>query len=102
MASDNPIYQLKLSAEAYDDLVNIQNYTFTNFGELGWIRYEKEILLGFETITQHPEVGHHRNDIPQSYRAWIIKEHVILYRIEDHLIYVTRVLHKRMNFRWVF
>ena len=40
MKSGNAVeYTIELSEEAYDDLVNIQNYTYTQFGEKQWQKY---------------------------------------------------------------
>jgi len=102
MQSDNKPYKIELSDEAYNDLVNIQNYTFSNYGDQGWKKYENEVLVGFQMIANHPEAGHKRSDIPNNYRAWKIREHIVIYRIDSSIIYVVRVLHGRMNFRWIF
>lgn len=98
----NPNYVLKLSEEAYDDLINIQNYTFTRYGEDGWIKYGYDLDEAMQHIESHPDSGHHRKDIPPNYQAWAVKEHVMIYRIEDNIIYLVRVLHSKMDFRFQF
>lgn len=98
----NPDYDLKLSEEAYDDLINIQNYTFSFYGEDGWIKYGHALDEAMKHIQFHPHSGHHREDIPQSYLAWNINEHIMIYRIEDQVIYLVRVLHGKMDFRFQF
>ncbi len=100
--SSNHKYSLELSEEAYDDLVNIQNYTYTNFGEKGWKLYGEALDQCLLQVLEHPHSGHKRKDIPDKYLCWNVREHVLIYRIENEVIYVVRVLHKRMNFRFLF
>lgn len=98
----SPEYHLELSAEAYDDLLNIQNYTFTEFGESGWLKYGRELDVAMQQIQMHPNAGHSRDDIPSDYLAWVVNEHVMIYRIKEQTIYLVRVLHAKMNFRFQF
>mgnify|MGYP006445559695 CR=1 FL=1 len=53
-------------------------------------------------IQQHPLTGHHREDMPSDYVAWAVNEHVMIYRIEGQTIYLVRVLHGKMDFRFQF
>lgn len=103
MKSGNAVeYTIELSEEAYDDLVNIQNYTYTQFGEKQWQKYSALIDKAFAVLQEHTFVGHSRNDIPDGYQAWLVQKHVVIYRVEKTIVYVVRVLHGRMNFRYQF
>ena len=95
-------YILELSEEAYDDLVNIQNYTYLNHGETIWSTYGHDLDTAMSHISKNPFSGHAREDIPSGYQAWNINEHIIIYRIENETIYLVRVLHGKMDFRFQF
>lgn len=100
--SSNHKYILELSHEAYDDLVNIQNYTFTKYGEKGWVNYGADLDHALLHIQNHPFTGHTRQDIPENYLTWNVNEHVLIYRLEENTIYLVRVLHRKMNFKLQF
>ncbi|MBV6645244.1 MAG: type II toxin-antitoxin system RelE/ParE family toxin [Cyclobacteriaceae bacterium] len=92
---------LELSAEAYDDLVDIQNYTTTH-GEKQLRKYEELLDKAMIHILEHPLSGHMRDDVPDGYLTWNVGEHVIIYRIEQLVLYIVRALHGKMNFTFQF
>ena len=96
------MYQLVLSGEAYDDLTDIQNYTYTEFGEAQWEAYGNLLDQALLKIINHPYSRHQRTDIPERYRAMNVEQHVIIYRIEEYTIFVIRILYKRMDFTFQF
>ena len=98
----NPEYVLELSDEAYDDLVNIQSYTYRKYGENQWQEYGKDLDKGMTQLLEHPFSGHTRPDIPDGYQAFGVHEHVMIYRIENKTIYLVRILHGKMNFTFQF
>ncbi len=103
MKSDHK-YALELSEEAFDDLVNIQNYTFNAHGENQWKIYEGLLDKAMLQILDNPFSGHVRNDIPKAYQAWNVGEHVMIYRVAvaEDTIYIVRVLHGSMDFSFHF
>ncbi|HEY8513395.1 MAG TPA: type II toxin-antitoxin system RelE/ParE family toxin [Cyclobacteriaceae bacterium] len=95
-------YTLLLTAEAQDDLTNIQNYTYFTYGEKQWKKYGHDLKKGLAHIRDFPLSGTKRPDLPEGYLAWPVNEHVLIYRIETKTIYLVRVLHVRMDFRFQF
>ena len=95
-------YTLELSAEAHDDLVDIQNYTFTVYGENQLKKYEDLLDKALLHMLEYPLSGHKRGDVPENYLTWNVGEHVIIYRMEEQIIYIVRVLHDKMNFTFQF
>jgi len=95
-------YVLELSEEAYDDLINIQSYTYTNHGEAKWQSYSHDLDKAMAHILRNPFSGHARDDIPSGYQAWSVNEHVMIYRVENKTVYLVRVLHGKMDFRFQF
>ncbi len=101
MKSDHK-YALELSEEAFDDLVNIQNYTYRVHGENQWKIYEGLLDKAMLQILDNPFSGHVRSDIPKDYQARNVGEHVMIYRVAEDTIYIVRVLHGRMDFSFQF
>lgn len=93
---------LELSQEAYDDLVSIQHYTYEMYGEDQWYKYGQILDEAIAHILHYPYSGHKREDVPIGYLSWPVKEHILIYRIDGHIIYLVRVLHARMDFRFQF
>lgn len=97
----NSEYSLELSEEAVSDLIDIQNYTFTNYGENQLKKYETVLDKALDSIRSFPNSGHSRPDIPRNYQVVQAGEHMIIYRVEVTKIYVIRVLHASMNFNYM-
>ena len=51
-------YTIKISSEAYDDLTDIQQYTFEAFGESQLFRYESRLNEALILIRTNPKIGH--------------------------------------------
>ncbi len=100
--TSSPEYTLEISDEAYDDLVHIQHYTYSVYGEDRWRAYGRDLDKALRHITNHSLSGHIRNDMPEIYRAWSVNEHIMVYRPEGRIIYLIRVLHSKMDFRFQF
>jgi len=94
----NSDYSLELSEEAVSDLVDNQNYTFTNYGENQLQKYETIFDKALGNILSFPNSGYNRPDIPRNYQVVQAGEHMIVYRVEEMKIYVIRVLHASMDF----
>ena len=96
------VYSIKISEDAYDDLTDIQQFTLEAFGENQLLKCESLLNDAMILIRSNPRIDHSRPDIPNEHLAWPIGEHIFIYRIEDTIIYVVRVLHNRMDFRFQF
>jgi len=95
-------YVLELSDKAYDDLINIQNYTYKNYGEAKWKDYGHDLDKAMIHILHNPLSGYVRDDVPLGYQTWVVNEHIMVYRIEKEIVYLVRVLHGKMDFRFQF
>lgn len=100
--TSSPEYYLELSQEAYDDLISIQNYTYSAHGENQFNKYEALLDKAMQHLLNYPFSGHERDDIPNGYLAWNVGEHVMIYRIDEPKIYLVRILHRRMDFIFQF
>lgn len=93
---------LELSEEAYNDLIDIQNYTYAQHGENQWKSYSCDLDDGMAHIIAYPFSGHQRGDVPKGYLTWKVRKHVMIYRIKGTTVYLVRVLHGKMDFRLRF
>lgn len=92
-------YTIQFSARAEKDFKAIQRYTLKTYGEKQvWI-YTGMLKEGMRKLEENPGLyGHTRPDIPQTYRAYKIGEHSLIYRIEDRTVYLIAILHGSMDF----
>jgi len=86
--------KLELSIPAEDDLRDIVQYTFTHYGERQTDIYLNTLFGGMELLTQNPEIGYRRSDIPANYQCLIVEKHVLIYTIKDQSVIIARILHQ--------
>jgi toxin ParE1/3/4 len=79
------------------DLSDIANYTSLKWGERQLDAYRALLWKALMTIRQNPQIGRETGASSKKYRAYPAGEHVIFYRVKDEVIYVYRILHKRMD-----
>ena len=85
--------QYELSAEADEDLEEIFDYTYHEFGAKQAVKYVTFFEGIFESILQNPEIGRERNEIRLGLRSFIKESHVVFYRIIKDKIRIIRILH---------
>jgi toxin ParE1/3/4 len=95
-------YTLYISERAKSDYKNIQRYTRDFYGKEQVLKYSALIKDCFAKITENPMLGHQRADIPQMYKAYNVGKHVIVYRVEEQMVYVVTILHGSMDFSHKF
>ena len=92
-------YTIGFSARAERDFKAIQRYTLKTYGEKQVWKYTGMLKEGLAKLESNPGLyGHGRPDIPQTYRAYKIGEHSLIYRIEGRTIYLVAILHGSMDF----
>ncbi|MBW4646832.1 MAG: type II toxin-antitoxin system RelE/ParE family toxin [Goleter apudmare HA4340-LM2] len=95
-------YTLYISKRAKSDYKKIQRYTRDFYGKEQVLKYSALIKDCFAKITENPMLGHTRPDIPQMYKAHNAGKHIIVYRIEEQIVYVVTILHGSMDFSHQF
>jgi len=91
-----------LSPQAEEDFADILQYTFQTWGEKQMYVYRSVIDKALLTIQQNPEIGHRRVELSKSHRSFPAGQHVIFYRVDQRAIYVSRILHERMDTKSAF
>jgi toxin ParE1/3/4 len=89
--------KLRLSPLAEEDLHEILQHTADLWGERQQLIYGKAIAAALETLKSFPEIGKRREDLRAGLRGYIVKEHVILYRVEPDRIRVLRIVSTRYH-----
>ena len=96
MSSRKPL-PLKLSPKARQDFIQILRYTGETWGEKQLQVYRDKIDGALQAISQDPQLGHSRDDLPPAFSAYLVGSHVIVYRDLGGAIGIVRILHQRMS-----
>ena len=73
--------------------------TLREWGEDQEALYAAELDRAFVALRNHPQLGRPRDDLRPGYRAYLVEQHVIYYRLTHTEIIVLRILHGRTNAR---
>ena len=90
---------LILSPRAEEDLTDILQYTLENWGEEQLLAYRAILDKAFSTLRGNPQIGMRRPEISREHRIFPAGSHIIVYRVSDVAILVSRILHVRMDVR---
>ena len=88
-----------LSREAGTDLRHIEDYTARKWGRDQREAYLRSIFTACGKLSERPNLGHTRKDIPPPYLAYSVGSHLIVYRYnaDRYRIEVLNILHPAMN-----
>ncbi len=78
---------------------DIEVYTLQQWGREQWESYEAVLHRALETLGATPDIGRARDDLRPGYRAYLVEQHVILYRVTATAVIVSRIVHGRMDAR---
>ena len=93
----SPEYRLILSPKAQQDVENILRYTGEQWGERQVATYNDKLTGALEALLANPASGHLTVELPETHRVYPVGSHVIVYRVQNGVIGVLRILHKRMS-----
>lgn len=88
-----PRADLKLSARAERDLIELRRYSFQEFGKVIADRYVDDIEAAFTLLSDNPRAGAAQPDYGRGIRAFSRRKHRIIYRISGNTLQIVRVLH---------
>lgn len=92
-----PDLPLILSPRAEDDFADILQYTLETWGEKQVFVYRAVLDKALLTIQQNPDISHKRPELSPAHRIFPAGRHIIVYRANDRAVYVSRILHERMD-----
>jgi plasmid stabilization system protein ParE len=91
-------YKLYLSPQAETDIEDILHYTYQTYGEEQEGKYYNILCDALDLIESNPFAGHKRPDLSERHRSLTAGQHVIVYQVSEPKIFVSRILHSRMDF----
>ena len=92
-----PDLPLILSPRAEDDFADILQYTLETWGEVQAFDYRDVPDKALLTIREHPQIGYSRSELSAAHRIFPVGSHIIVYRVTERAILVSRILHGRMD-----
>lgn len=88
-------YRVVITETAHEEFADILAYTEEGWGTEQRDRY-RDIFVGtIERLSRTPLAGRGRDDLRVGLRSIPMGRHVIYYSVDDDVIYVRRVLHRR-------
>ena len=96
MSSRKPL-PLKLAPKARQDFIDILRYTGETWGQAQLLTYRDKINDALQAISQNPQLGHGRGDLPATHLAYVVGSHFIVYRVGVDGLGIVRILHQRMS-----
>ena len=88
-----------LTSAAVEDLQSIREYTLRKWGAEQEEKYLDAMWKRVEEIQADPERWKFRNDLFPGCQLAAQGKHVIVFRMDDEVIQVVRILHSAMDFR---
>lgn len=49
---------------------------------------------GMELLTENPEIGRRRYDIPEGYKSWGVEKHVLIFTVKGESVIIARILYQ--------
>jgi toxin ParE1/3/4 len=92
-----PDAPLILSPQAEEDFADILQYTFQTWGEAQTYAYRAILDNALLVIQQYPQIGHIQPELSAAHRIFPAGRHIIVYRVKDDSVCVSRILHEKMD-----
>lgn len=87
----------RISEAARSDLDTIWEYTFQKWSKEQADRYYSLIMNEIEFISENLTSGKPMNHVKKGYFASYVKSHMILFKRNEAIVEVIRILHQRMD-----
>ena len=87
----------RLTAEAFDDLTEIADFTIGRFGVPHAREYHRSLEDCFERLAIFPRMGQLASRLGEGVFAFPFRSDVIYFEIEQAGVLIPRVLHGRMD-----
>ena len=92
--SSRKLAALKLSPLARQDFIDILRFTGETWGQNQLLTYRDKINDALQAIGRNPQLGHRRDDLPETHRAYLVGVHVIVYRNDADSVGIVRILQR--------
>lgn len=88
--------EYRLSRLALKDLKAIAEYTEDRWGLVQAYKYISDLNRTFAELAEHPHLGRSCYKLKRKYRRFEQGTHVVLYRVAEDGVFISRILHQRM------
>ncbi|MBA3528471.1 MAG: type II toxin-antitoxin system RelE/ParE family toxin [Propionibacteriaceae bacterium] len=72
-------------------------YTLETWGRRQRATYKARILHTLCELAQFPGLGRERTELGEDMRSFPVGQHLIVFRVSDKELIVTRIMHSRMD-----
>ena len=91
----------EISALAFEDIDSIWEYPSEKQSNDQAEKYYKEIFSAIDLICLNPDINSSMNDEKEHHRRKLIGSHMIIYKCQKNTVFIDRILHQRMDLRWL-
>lgn len=84
---------------AEQDIIEIWQYSFENWGEVQADRYHGQLDNAFTLIAENPSIGVDCGIVRKGYRKYYVSRHLIMYRTTKTTLHIIRVLGDEMDYK---
>jgi toxin ParE1/3/4 len=95
----SPKYQLYITARAASDHDAILQYTLEKWGEAQANYYGAMLTKTMDAVCNNPLSSQAKPEISNDTRVILAGSHVIVYRVCGSSVYISRILHARMDIK---
>ena len=90
-------FNFEISKLALQDLNDIWEYSAEQWSKQQANNYYNEIIEVIQEICNNSEIGKTIDYIKKGHRTINVKSHMIVYKINENIIYIDRILHQKMD-----
>lgn len=91
------MHEIHTQVAAEEDLIGIWNYTYQTWGAAQADAYLDQLEDGITLLADNPRIGTPCDHLRPGYRRFLIKHHLVYYRLAGDRIDIIRVLHQDMD-----
>jgi len=91
--------RFKLSVKARVAIKKIFRYSFQQFGESQALKYKTSLDECFQLLANNPNLGRECNDIREGYYKHEHGSHIIFYTQRSNDIFISTIIHDRMDIK---
>jgi toxin ParE1/3/4 len=89
--------KFRFSKKAAQDLKDIYQYSYREYGEIQADTYIQELEKTFDLLAENPLLCRERTEFIPSVRIYHYNKHLIVYINEQNSILIVRLLHEKMD-----
>ena len=93
------VADIRFRATARTDLVEIGVFSAEQFGDTVADDYARGFKAAFDLLRRHPLSGEAKPEMGKGIRCLVHKRHRILYRMDNDIVLILRIVHHSMDTR---